>query len=89
MNKLQFINKLGELANDFAFLVQGYTCSHDGYDAETADGKPIVIADINMSIQDGVLATIDVDIGSVGSKRRLKVGRFPNTNDTEWRIEDR
>lgn len=89
MNKLQFTNKIGELANDFAFLIQDYTKNHDGYDAETADGKPIIVANVCVSIQDGALATIDVDVGSVGSKSRLKIGRFPNTNNTEWRIEDK
>lgn len=89
MNKLQFMNKVGELAKDFAFLVQDYTHSHDGYDAETEDGKPIIIANVSVSIQDGVLATIDVDVGSIGSKHRISIGKFPNTNDTEWRIMDK
>lgn len=89
MNKLQFMSEIGDLANKFAFLVQNYTKNHDGYDAETADGKPIIVANVNMSIQDGILATINVDVGSVGSKRRIKIERFPNTDNAEWRIEDK
>lgn len=89
MNKIKFVSEIGDLANKLAFLLQSYTGNHDGYDAETANKEPIIMANISVSIQNGVLATISADVGSVDSKHRIRIDRYPNANNTEWRIEDK
>ena len=89
MNKLEFVHEVGDLANRFAFLFKNYTASHDGDAGKTEDDKPIIVADISVSIQDGELATINVDIGSVNSKHRIKINRCPSSENSEWRIEDK
>ena len=92
MNKLDFMNELGALADKFAFLLQHYTDCHDGYAGKTEDGKPITVGQINASIQNGVLATISVDIGSVDSRHRIIIDRCPSFENPEyndWRVEDK
>ena len=89
MNKLEFVHEVGDLADKFAFLLQDYMASHDGYDGETEDKKPIIIANISVSIQNGALATISVDIGSADSKHRIKINRYPSSNNDDWRVEDK
>ena len=89
MNKLEFVHEVGDLANRFAFLFKNYTDSHDGYAGKTEDGKPITISQISASIQNGELATISVDIGSTDSKHRIKINRYPSSNNDDWRIEDK
>ena len=89
MNKLEFMNELGVLADKLAFLLERYTESHDGYAGKIKDdGKPIIIGEISASIQNGELATVGVDIGSADSEHRIKINRYPSTN-TEWRVEDK
>lgn len=89
MNKLEFVHEVGDLANRFAFLFKNYTSSHDGYNDETEDKKPIIMANISVSIQNDELATVDVDIGSVGSKHRIRINRYPDSKNDDWRIEDK
>ena len=92
MNKLEFVHEVGDLANRFAILFKNYTASHDGYAGKTEDGKPIVIGQISASIQDGELATISVDIGSVDSKQRIIIDRCPSSENpryNDWSIEDK
>ena len=92
MNKLEFVHEVGDLANRFAFLFKNYTASHDGYAGKTEDGKPIIIGQISASIQNGELATIEMDIGSVDSKHRIVLRRYPDSENSEhndWRIEDK
>lgn len=89
MNKLEFVYEVGDLADKFAFLLQDYTASHDGYGGETENKKPIIIANISVSIQNDALATIDVDIGSADSKHRIKINRYPNSSNDDWRVEDK
>ena len=89
MNKLDFMNEIGALADKFAFLLKHYTESHDGYDGKTEDDKPIIVGSISVSIQNGELATIGADIGSVDSNHRIRINKHPNSNDVEWRIEDK
>ena len=89
MNKLEFVHEVGDLANRFAILFKNYTASHDGYAGKTEDNKPIIIGQISVSIQDGELAIINVDIGSVDSNHRIRINRYPNSNDAEWRVEDK
>ena len=91
MNKLEFVQEVGDLADRFAFLLQNYTDTHHGYAGKTEDDKPIIIGQISASIQNGELATIRVDIGSVDS-RRIIIDRCPNSEDpdhNDWRIEDK
>ena len=89
MNKLDFMNEIGALTDKFAFLLKHYTESHDGYDGKTEDDEPIIVGSISVSIQNGELATIGADIGSVDSNRRIRINRYPNSDDTEWRIGDK
>ena len=89
MNKLEFTNEIATLANRFAFLLDNYMASHDGYACKTDDGKPIIIGGISASIQDGKLATIGVSIGSARSKHAIEIKRFPNSTNTDWSIEDK
>lgn len=90
MNKLEFVHEVGDLANRFAFLFKNYVASHDGYDDRTEDGSSIIMANINVSIQNGELATIDADIGGVNSKHRIRINKYPNSEETiDWRIEER
>ena len=92
MNKLDFMNEIGALADKFAFLLKYYTESHDGYDGKTEDDKPIIVGQISVSIQNGELATISVDIGSVDSKHRIIINRYPcseNSDYNDWGIEDK
>lgn len=89
MNKLEFVNEIGDLANKFAMRLQNYTCNHDGYDGKTEDKEPIVVANISVSIQNGELATISIDVGCVDSEHRIKINRHPNNKNSEWRIEDK
>lgn len=92
MNKLEFVHEVGDLANRFAFLFKNYTASHDGYAGKTEDDEPIIVGQISASIQNGELATINVDIGSVGSKHRISINRYPdseNSENNDWRIEDK
>lgn len=89
MKKLELMNELGALADKFAFLLEGYTESHDGYAGRTEDDKPIIVGQISASIQNGELATITADIGSCDSEHKLKINRFPNSTSNEWRIEDK
>lgn len=92
MNKLEFVHEVGDLANRFAFLLEYYTESHDGYAGKTEDDKPIIIGQISASIQNGELATISVDVGSVDSKHRITIDRYPyseNPDYNDWRIEDK
>ena len=95
MNKLEFVHEVGDLANRFAFLFKNYTASHDGYAGKTEDDEPIIIGQISASIQNGELATISVDIGSVDSKHRISINRYPdsenseNSENNDWRIEDK
>lgn len=89
MNKLEFVNEVGILANKFAFLLQNYTASHDGYDGKTEDKKPIIIGDISVSIQNGALATIGINVGSVDSKHRIEISRYPSSSNDDWSIEDK
>lgn len=89
MNKLDFMNEIGALADKFAFLLEHYTENHDGYAGKTEDDKPIIVGQISVSIQNGELATIGVDIGCVNSEHRIIIDRYPNTNNTEWRIADK
>ena len=92
MNKLEFVHEVGDLANRFAFLFQNYTASHDGYAGKTEDDKPIIVGQISASIQNGELATISVDIGSVDSKHRIIIDRYPDSENAEhndWRVEDK
>lgn len=89
MNKLELMNEIGALADRFAFLLEHYTESHDGYDGRTEDDEPIIVGQISASIQNGELATISVDIGSVDSRHRIIVDRYPNSDDAEWRVEDK
>lgn len=89
MNKLEFLHEVGDLANRFAFLLKNYTASHDGYDGETEDGSSIIVANINVSIQNGELATIDINIGSVDSKHRIRINKYPNSSNDDWRIEEK
>ena len=92
MNKLEFVHEVGDLANRFAFLLQNYTASHDGYAGKTEDDKPIIVGQIAASIQNGELATISVDIGSVDSKHRIIISRYPDSENPEhndWRVEDK
>ena len=92
MNKLEFMNELGALADKFAFLLQHYTDCHEGYDGRTDADKSITVGQISASIQDGELATISVDIGSVDSKHRIIIDRYPdseNPENNDWRVEDK
>lgn len=89
MNKLDFVNEIGILANRFASLFQNYTASHDGYGSETESGKPIIVGNIGVSVQNGELATISVDIGCSDSKHRIQIDRYPDSANSEWRIEDK
>ena len=89
MNKLDFMNEIGALADKFAFLLKHYTESHDGYDGKTEDDKPIIVGQISVSIQNGELATIGADIGSVDSNHRIRINRYPSPDDAEWRVEDK
>ena len=89
MNKLDFMNEIGIIANRFATLFQNYTTRHDGYAGKTRDEQPITIGSISVSVQNDALATIGVDIGSADSKHKIKIIRYPNTSDAEWRIEDK
>lgn len=89
MNKLEFMSELGALADKFASLFEHYTDCHDGYAGKTEDDKPIIVGQISVSIQNGRLATIGADIGSVDSEHRIKINRYPSDTDTEWRIEDK
>lgn len=89
MNKLEFMNELGALADRFAFLLQHYTDCHGGYDGRTDADKPITVGQINASIQNGESATISVDIGSVDSKHRIIINRYPGSENDDWRIEDK
>ena len=89
MNKLDVINEIGALADRFAFLLEHYTESHDGYDGRTEDDEPIIVGQISVSIQNGELATIGAGIGCIDSKYRIEIKRHPNSNNTEWRIEDK
>lgn len=89
MNKLEFMDEIGVLANRFAILFQNYMSSHDGYAGKTKDDKPIIVGQISASIQNGELATISVDIGSVGSKHRISINKYPNSENNDWRIEDK
>lgn len=89
MNKLEFVNEVGNLANKFAFLLQNYTASHDGYDVKTEDEKPIIVGDISVSIQNGALATIGVNVGGVNSRHKIEISRYPNSSNDDWEIEDK
>lgn len=95
MNKSEFVHEVENLANRFAFLFKNYTDSNDGYAGKTEDGKPIIIGHISASIQNGKLATINVDIGCVDSIHRIIIGRYPDSEDPEnpknniWSIEDK
>ena len=92
MNKLEFTNELGALADRFACLFKNYTASHDGYAGKTENDEPIIIGQISASVQNGELATISVDIGSVDSKHRIIINRYPDSENSEhndWRIEDK
>lgn len=89
MNKLEFVHEVGDLANKFAFLFKNYTASHDGYADKTEEDKSIIIGEISASIQDGELVTISVDIGSVDSKHRIIINRYPDSENNDWRIEDK
>lgn len=89
MNKLELMNEIGALADRFAFLLEHYTESHGGYAGKTEDGRPIVVGQISASIQNGELATINADIGSYDSEHKIRINRYPNSNNTEWRIEDK
>lgn len=91
MNKLEFMNEIGVLADKFAFLLEHYTEGHGGYDGRTEEGKPIIIGGISASIQNGELATIEVSVGSCDSEHRLRINRSPNCPNEykEWRIEDK
>lgn len=89
MNKSEFIHEVGDLANRFAFLFQNYTTSHDGYAGKTEDGKPIIVGQVSVSIQNGELATIGVDVGSVDSEHRIIIDRYPDSENNDWRIEDK
>lgn len=89
MNKLEFMNELGALADKFAFLLEHYTDCHEGYDGKTDADKPIIVGQISASIQNGALATISVDIGCSDSKHRIQINRYPSSADTEWRTEDK
>lgn len=89
MDKLDFMNEIEALADKFACLLERYTESHDGYAGKTTDGRPIIVGSISVSIQSGKLATIGVDVGSYDSEHRIIVNRYPNTNNTEWRTEDK
>jgi hypothetical protein len=89
MNKLEFVNEIGALADKFAYLLQDYTASHDdGYAGKTESGEPIIIAGITVSIQNGELATVGANIGGGGSDHKITINRYPNCGD-EWRIEDK
>lgn len=89
MNKLEFVHEVGDLANRFAFLLQNYTASHDGYAGRTEDDKPIIVGQISASIQNGELAVISVDIGTVDSKHRIIIDRYPDSENSDWRVEDK
>ena len=89
MHKLEFTNEIATLADKFAYLLDHYMASHDGYACETDDGKPIIIGGISVSIQNGELATINVSIGSARSKHTIEIKRFPNSTNTDWSIEDK
>ena len=89
MNKLGFVNEVGDLANKFASLIFNYTIGHSGYDGVTENKKPIVVANVSVSIQDDALATVDVDIGCADSEHRIRLCRYPSLDkDTDWRIEE-
>ena len=91
MNKLEFMNELGALADKFAFLLQHYTDCHEGYDGRTDADKPITIGQISASIQNGELATICVDIGSVDSRHRIIIDRCPSSESpkyNDWSVKD-
>lgn len=89
MNKLDFMNEIGALADKLAFLLEHYTESHDGYAGRTEDNKPIIIGQISVSIQNGELVTISADIGSYDSEHKIRISRFPNSTNLEWSVEDR
>lgn len=89
MNKLELMNELGALADRFAFLLERYTESHGGYDGRTENDKPIIVGCISASIQNGELATIGVNIGSADSEHKLEINRYPNSNFSEWSVEDK
>lgn len=89
MNKLDFMNEIGALADKFAFLLENYTEIHNGYDGKTEDDKPIIVGQISASIQNGELATIEVSVGSCDSKHKLRINRYPNNNLSEWSVEDK
>lgn len=89
MNKLELMNELGALADKFAFLLEHYTDNHEGYAGKTEDNKPIIIGSISVSIQNGELATIEASIGSADSAHKLKINRYPNSNSSEWSVEDK
>lgn len=89
MNKLEFIHEVGDLANRFAFLLKNYTASHDGYADKTKDDTPIIIGNISVSIQNDELAVISADVGDCNSEHRIRINRYPDSTNSEWRIEDR
>ena len=89
MNKLRFMNEVGDLADKFALLLYNYTNIHDGYNGETENKEPIIVGNIGVSIQNGVLSVINVDIGSVDSKHRIIINKHPSSVDSEWRTEDK
>lgn len=89
MNKLDFMNEIGALADKFAFLLEHYTDCHEGYDGRTDADNPIIIGGISVSIQNGELATIEVSVGSADSEHKLKINRYPNSKSNEWSVEDK
>lgn len=88
MNKLEFMDELGALADKFAFLLERYTEDHDGYDGKTEDDKPIIVASIGASIQNGALAVVSISVGCSDSRHKLEIRKHPSIRN-EWSVEDK
>lgn len=87
MNKIEFIARMSELAEEMARVFVEYVGDKPQYFGKTDSGDQICVMDMSASIQHDVLATINVSLGSVDSAQ-IKVNRHPDSSNSDWSIEE-
>lgn len=85
MNKIEFIAKMAKIAEEMASIFVEYTSGDDGWSGNitSGDGK-ISLCNITASIQNGNLATLHFDVGTVDSEKHLVATKY-----SDWSIEDK
>lgn len=88
MNKIEFITRMSNLAEEMSRTFVKYVEDKPQYFGKTESGDQICVIRMSASIQRGTLATIGMSLGSVDSTQ-LNINRHPDSSNSDWSIEEK